>query len=104
MRLIKKMLVPIIATFLLSLALASTASGTPIDPECRQACNTAIGTCRAVCAPVHGIAQRACLHGCSIAKRCCLKTICQLKEVPRCAPYRTAMPPAHAAAADGASE
>jgi hypothetical protein len=97
---IKKMLLPTIATFLLSLALASTAAGTPIDPECRQACMQALGTCRAVCAPVHGVAHRACIHGCSIAKRCCLKTICQLKEIPRCVPFRTANP----AAPDAATE
>jgi hypothetical protein len=104
MRTIKKMLVPIIATFLLSLALASTASGKPIDPECRQACKTALGTCRAVCAPVHGIAHRACIHGCGIAKRCCLQTICQLKQVPRCVPLRTADPAAPDAASDDAAQ
>ena len=104
MRTVKKMLLPAIATLILSLALASTASGTPIDPECRQACQTALGTCRAVCAPVHGVAHRVCLHGCSIAKRCCLKTICQQKDVPRCVPYRTAMPPAPGVASDEAAE
>ena len=101
---IKKMLVPAIATVLLSLALASTASGGPIDPECRQACKTALGTCRAVCAPVHGIAHRACIHGCSIAKRCCIQTICQLKQSPRCVPLRTAGEAAPDAAPDEAAE
>jgi hypothetical protein len=104
MRTITKMLVPAIATVLLSLALASTASGAPIDPECRQACKTAFGTCRAVCAPVHGIAHRACMHGCSIAKRCCIQTICQLKQVPRCVPLRTANDATPAAPADDAGE
>jgi hypothetical protein len=104
MRTVMKMIVPAIATILLSLALASTASATPIDPECRQACKTALGTCRAVCAPVQGIAHRACIHGCSVAKRCCLKTICQLKQVPRCVPLRTANPAAPDAAPDEAGD
>jgi len=90
MRTITKMIVPALATLLLSLALASTVSAKPIDPECRQACRTALGTCRAVCAPVHGIAHRACIHGCSIAKRCCIQTICQLRQSPRCVPLGTA--------------
>jgi len=101
MRTIKKMLVPTIATFLLSLAFAATAAGAPIDPECRQSCNQAWGTaCRTACSAAAGPARRYCRRACNVGRKCCLQTICQLKQIPRCVPFRTANELAPDAAAE----